>query len=519
VADRYWVGGSGNWNGTNTTNWSTSSGGVGGASVPTSSDNVIFNSASNATAYTVTLATAAANCLDLTVAGPASGNVTFAGSVALNVAGSMTLPASGMTRTYTGGITFNTTSSGKTVTTNGVSLAGAITFDGVGGAWTLGGALTTTGAVTLTNGSVALSSYTLTCSSFSSNNSNTRTLDFGTGKIVGTATISWTCNTLTNMTVSGSRTVESSSATSSSASHGTAAGGAEANAIDYKSVATTTAAISGHFRVLDLSGCTATLGNGSRTSYGNITLGASTVVSQSVAWTLAGSSGTLTFTSAGVTVDAPITQNSAGATWQLPANLTMGSTRTYTLTAGTLDLNGKTLTCATFASNNSNARTLAFGVGAISVNTNFTATTATNLTVTYSAGAKVSMTSASAKTFNGGGASWPKLENAGTGSLVIGAASNTFADITTTVTPATITFPNGQTQTFAAFSLNGTALNLCTINSDSAGVQATISKASGTVTVTYCTIQDSAATGGQRGTPTTGPAPARAITPAGTSPL
>jgi hypothetical protein len=29
-----------------------------------------------------------------------------------------------------------------------------------------------------------------------------------------------------------------------------------------------------------------------------------------------------------------------------------------------------------------------------------------------------------------------------------------------------------------------------------AGVQATISKASGTVTVTYCTIQDSAATGG-----------------------
>jgi hypothetical protein len=35
MADRYWVGGTGTWSSTNTANWSTSSGGAGGASVPT----------------------------------------------------------------------------------------------------------------------------------------------------------------------------------------------------------------------------------------------------------------------------------------------------------------------------------------------------------------------------------------------------------------------------------------------------------------------------------------------------
>lgn len=43
MSDRFWVGGSGEWNGSDTTHWSASSGGVGGASVPTSSDNVFFD--------------------------------------------------------------------------------------------------------------------------------------------------------------------------------------------------------------------------------------------------------------------------------------------------------------------------------------------------------------------------------------------------------------------------------------------------------------------------------------------
>jgi len=40
MADRYWVGGTGTWGNSQTTNWSATSGGTAGASVPTASDNV-----------------------------------------------------------------------------------------------------------------------------------------------------------------------------------------------------------------------------------------------------------------------------------------------------------------------------------------------------------------------------------------------------------------------------------------------------------------------------------------------
>jgi hypothetical protein len=53
MAARYWVGGSGTWDTTNTANWSTTSGGAGGASVPTSADNAIINSASGAGTITL----------------------------------------------------------------------------------------------------------------------------------------------------------------------------------------------------------------------------------------------------------------------------------------------------------------------------------------------------------------------------------------------------------------------------------------------------------------------------------
>jgi len=54
MANRYWRGGSGTWSATNTTNWSTTSGGSGGASVPTSVDAVLIG-AQGAGGSTVTL--------------------------------------------------------------------------------------------------------------------------------------------------------------------------------------------------------------------------------------------------------------------------------------------------------------------------------------------------------------------------------------------------------------------------------------------------------------------------------
>ena len=77
MANRYWVGGTGSWDNTNTTNWSTSSGGSSGASVPTSTDNVFFDSNSNASSYTVTLGSVDLSCGDITFDNPSSGTLTI----------------------------------------------------------------------------------------------------------------------------------------------------------------------------------------------------------------------------------------------------------------------------------------------------------------------------------------------------------------------------------------------------------------------------------------------------------
>lgn len=140
---RYWVGGTGTWDASTTTNWSTASGGAGGASVPTSADAVIFNSASSATAYTVTLTATQLRCGSLTVTGPASGNISLAGTAPLAVHGDLTFPATGMSLyTWNGKITLSGSSTGKTYTPNGMycPTGNTIEVNGVGCGWTLGSA-------------------------------------------------------------------------------------------------------------------------------------------------------------------------------------------------------------------------------------------------------------------------------------------------------------------------------------------------------------------------------------------
>lgn len=182
---RYWVGGTGNWS--DTARWSTSSGGAGGASVPRSHDDVVFDSLSNATTYTATVnaVTGGIRMKSLTIAGPLVGNVTLAGSTAMvGIHGNVTLPATGLTRTYTGAITLSSNSTGLTFTTNGVTLASAITVNGVDCGWSLGSALNNgTSSLVITNGSFNCSTYNLTCGSIISNVSNSCTIDFGSSTI------------------------------------------------------------------------------------------------------------------------------------------------------------------------------------------------------------------------------------------------------------------------------------------------------------------------------------------------
>jgi hypothetical protein len=207
MANRYWVGGTGTWNSSNTTNWSASSGGAGGASVPTAADNVFFDAGSDAGGtFDVFLATSPRVCNDFTASGlDFTMTLTSILNIALNVSGSLSFPATNFTLSYSGTTTFNATTTGKTITTNGVAFDGDVTFDGIGGAWTLGSAFSCgTSALILTNGTfnTSVSNYAVTAGEFSSDNSNTRTINLNGSTITLSDTgTSWDLETSTNATI------------------------------------------------------------------------------------------------------------------------------------------------------------------------------------------------------------------------------------------------------------------------------------------------------------------------------
>lgn len=186
---RYWVGGTGNWS--STTKWSTSSGGASGASIPRSHDDVIFDSASNAIAYTATVdaVTGGIRMKSLTIAGPLVGNVTLAGSAAMvGIHGNVTLPATGLTRTYTGTITLSSNSTGLTFTTNGVALASVIQVNGTESSWSLGSALNIgSSSIQVINGSINFSTYNVTAGQIFSSYDHSRTINLSSGTFTSAA--------------------------------------------------------------------------------------------------------------------------------------------------------------------------------------------------------------------------------------------------------------------------------------------------------------------------------------------
>lgn len=161
----YWVGGTGNWS--NTARWSLTSGGTGGAAVPTSFDNVIFDSASSAGSYTSTIdqnAGAGINqhrCNELTISGPASGVLTLTGiSCPIMIHGSVTMPVSGLNFSYSSVIYLTGSTPGKVFTTNGNQLSVGVVVNGIGCEWSLGSGLTAQAqSVAIYNGKFDFGSY------------------------------------------------------------------------------------------------------------------------------------------------------------------------------------------------------------------------------------------------------------------------------------------------------------------------------------------------------------------------
>ena len=224
MADRYWVGGSGNWSSTNTANWSTTSGGAGGASVPTINDRVFFDAGSDSGgSFVVTLQNSPRVCSAFS-ASSLDFNMTLAGSgVNLTIgSGDLLFPATNFTRTYTGTTTFgDPLSSGGifTITTNGVAFGGNVTIDSGATSITLGSDFSCgTSTLTLTKGTFDTGGYNITCGTFNLSNSNTRSLTLNSSTI--TCSSNWTLSTTTGLTFNAGTSTINLSATNSTFSGG-----------------------------------------------------------------------------------------------------------------------------------------------------------------------------------------------------------------------------------------------------------------------------------------------------------
>jgi hypothetical protein len=275
----------------------------------------------------------------------------------------------------------------------------------------------------------------------------------------------------------------------------------EANAFSFNITGgTDEVQLSQNFRNIDFTGFSGTFSIGNNIIvYGDITIPVTMATSgNAYLITLAGTTATQILDTNGVSIIFPITKNSTSSV-ELASNLTQASGTAFTLNNGNVNLNGKTFTTPRFVTA-TGTKSITFNGGTLQC-TSTTLTPFDNavpLNFTTSAGTGVgtiSLTSDTAKSFIGGGATFAaKLNQGGLGALTI-TGSNTFDDITNTVQPASVLFTAATTTTVNNFSLSGTTGNLITIGSATAASH-TLSKASGEVTISNCSISRSNATGG-----------------------
>jgi len=557
MADRYWVGGAGTWDATTTTNWSDTSGGAGGASAPTSVDNVIFNSASNATLYTVTIGTNAV-CSDLTAAGPASGNVTFSlgATAVIDCYGSMTLPASGLVWTPTSGalVTFRATTTGKTVTTNGVNLGATnLTFDGVGGVWTLGSALainSSSGVIRVLNGTFDTGlNYSVTSARLDSIGTETRAVNLNgstftagssnainittTGLTLNTGTSTYVCSNASPTFAGQGLTFYNVSFTSAAAGTTTITGANTFNNLTQTSMGTTGIKVVALGANQIVSGAL-TLGAANTAirriqvqssvigTQRTITLNGSLAALADVDFRDIGAAGTVATPWTGTRLGNGLNNNNITLTaakdvyWNLAAGGNWAVAGWALSSGGAVSVNNFPLAQDKAIIENTGLNTSAtitidqaWWIGELDLSTRSNAMTLANTTRTpriyknVTLSSAVTMTGTGVWSFVGQGTTQildvntatftpPITIDSPSGTLQV--AENTTCSGAVTLTQGTLKIKDGATFTIGTFATSGTTQKF--LQSTLAGTQATLSQASGTVNASYLTIQDINATGG-----------------------
>jgi hypothetical protein len=450
TSTRYWIhGGSASVAITaGTGQWSTSSGGSTGASSPIPGDTAIFDANSfGATGKTVTIGTASWRLPTINFTG-ATNSPTLNFDVATSLYGSLTL-ISGVTFTH-GAATTILGRGSNTLTSAGKTFTNAVTLNANSGTMTLADAFTTSAALTVTRGTFSAVTFNVTCTVFSSSNSNTRAVSMGTGTwtVTSTGTV-WDISTTTGLTVTcGTSTIAVTNASSSSKTldfggktifnltlSGAGSGAYTVQGASSVISGTCTVSNSGSASVtlfgsasmtynnIDFTGATVTwAGTNAATISGNLTLASGVTVTRTGGITFT-STTSATITSAGKSFGEALTFNGAAGTWTLQDDLTC--TAAVTITQGTVVVGAYNLTVLSLSSSNTNTRSLTLTTGKLELTGTGTVldmTTTTGLTVTCGTSTlKVSDSSSSTKTIIPGGKTFYKVwHSAGTGTFRIG---------------------------------------------------------------------------------------------------
>ncbi len=182
MADRFWVGGTGNWS-DNLNHWSASTGGAPNASLPTSADNVFFDVNSFNGADQVVTIDVQSSCLGMDWTG-ATNTPTFAGNVTMNFYGSITLIAA-MTITNTSQKNIRPAGA-ATITSAGNEWAGSIYLWGTG-SYTLADDFVASGSINMTDGTLVTAGFDFTCANFTISDAGAKVITLSTSTFNCTA--------------------------------------------------------------------------------------------------------------------------------------------------------------------------------------------------------------------------------------------------------------------------------------------------------------------------------------------
>jgi hypothetical protein len=234
MADRYWVGGTADWDGTAGSKWALTSGGAGGQAVPTSSDDVFFTAASGA--VTCTIATGNTGAKSITCTGFTG---TLASTADITISGNLTL-ASGMTTNFGGGV-FLSFDANATITSAGKSLYNVL-INTAGITVSLADAINTTGSFSVLQGTFTTNNFSVTTATLDSNTNTTRVINLGSSTVTINTASGFAATDTTGLTFNAGTSQINFSSSSSSIDSG---GGITFYNVSFTSTSISTASISG----------------------------------------------------------------------------------------------------------------------------------------------------------------------------------------------------------------------------------------------------------------------------------